>query len=133
MFKRLSFKHQNGQTMTEFAIVAPIVLLVLFAVIQFGLLFHNYVTLTDAVRAGGRQGAVSRHLTSGREDAVKDRVRDSAANLDQVKLEVDVATPAGWNQGDDVTVTATYPYEIDLLGFVVASGDLTSTATERIE
>jgi Flp pilus assembly protein TadG len=131
MFKNLSLKNQKGQTMVEFAIVVPIVLLILFAIIQFGILFHNYVTLTDAVRAGARQGAVSRHLSSGREAAVEDRVRDSAVNLDQGQLDVDVT--ATWNQGADVTVTATYPYDIDLLGFVISSGDLTSTATERVE
>jgi Flp pilus assembly protein TadG len=117
--------------MVEFAVIVPIVLLVIFAVIQFGILYHNYVTLTDAVRAGVRQGAVSRHLPSGREAAVEDRVRNSAVNLDQAQLDVDVT--ATWDQGADVTVTATYPYEIDLLGFVVASGDLESTATERVE
>jgi Flp pilus assembly protein TadG len=131
MFKNLSLRKQNGQTMVEFAIVAPIVLLILFAIIQFGILFHNYVTLTDAVRAGARQGAVSRHLPSGGEAAVEDRVRDSAVNLDQSELDVDVT--ATWTQGADVTVTATYPYDIDLLGFVISSGELTSTATERVE
>jgi Flp pilus assembly protein TadG len=133
MLKRLSLKNQNGQTMAEFAIIVPVLLLVVFAILQFGILFHNYLTLTDAVRAGGRQGAVSRHLASGQEAAVEDRVRDSAVNLDPAELKVFVDTPGGWNQGEDVTVKATYPYEIDLLGFTFAKGDLTSTATERIE
>ena len=38
-----------------------------------------------------------------------------------------------WVHGGDVTVQATYPYSISLLGVVVASGDLTSTTTERVE
>ena len=38
-----------------------------------------------------------------------------------------------WEHGEDVTVTATYPYEIDLLGLVVASGQLESSTTERVE
>jgi Flp pilus assembly protein TadG len=133
MLKRLSFKNQKGQTMAEFAIVVPVLLLVVFAIVQLGIVFHHYVTLTDATRAGVRQGAVSRHLASDPEDAVEDRVRDSAVNLDQDELDVDVTAPDGWEQGADVTVTATYPYDINLLGFVVASGDLTSTATERVE
>lgn len=119
--------------MTEFAIIIPILLLVIFAIIQFGILFHNYVTLTDAVRAGVRQGAVSRHLTSGREAAVENRVRGSAANLDQSKLHVNVVVNPGWDPDADVTVTATYPYEINILGLVVGSGDLSSSATERVE
>jgi hypothetical protein len=32
-----------------------------------------------------------------------------------------------------VTVEASYPYSINLLGIVVASGDLTSSTTERVE
>ncbi len=38
-----------------------------------------------------------------------------------------------WEHGETVTVEGTYPYEIDLLGFVVASGELHSETTERVE
>jgi hypothetical protein len=44
-----------------------------------------------------------------------------------------VSVSSTWEQGEDVSVTATYPYSISLLGFVVKSGDLTSTTTERVE
>lgn len=118
--------------MAEFALVLPLLALLLFGVIQFGLVFHNYVTLTDAVRAGSRQAAVGRHLDDPK-GAAEDRVRESAANLDQAKLDVDVTAPAVWEPGADVTVEATYPYSINLLGIVVASGDLTSKTTERVE
>jgi Flp pilus assembly protein TadG len=118
--------------MAEFALVLPLLALLLFGVIQFGLVFHNYVTLTDAVRAGSRQAAVGRHLDDP-EGAAEERVRESAANLDQAKLDVNVDPPAVWEPGADVTVEATYPYSINLLGIVVASGDLTSKTTERVE
>jgi Flp pilus assembly protein TadG len=122
----------RGQSMVEFVLVFPVLALLLFGVIQFGIVFHNYVTLTDAVRAGSRQAAVGRHL-SDPEGAAEERVRESAANLDQAKLEVDVDAPDVWMTGTDVTVEATYPYSINLLGIVVASGDLTSKTTERVE
>ncbi|MGH3006640.1 MAG: TadE/TadG family type IV pilus assembly protein [Gaiellaceae bacterium] len=118
--------------MVEFVLVFPVLALLLFGVIQFGIVFHNYVTLTDAVRAGSRQAAVGRHL-SDPEGAAEERVRESAANLDQAKLEVDVDAPDVWMTGTDVTVEAIYPYSINLLGIVVASGDLTSKTTERVE
>jgi Flp pilus assembly protein TadG len=118
--------------MTEFALVLPLIALLLFGVIQFGIVFHQYVTLTDAVRAGARQGAVGRHLPPATAAAAtEDRVRESAADLDQDDLSVTVSS--SWQQGTDVTVTATYPYDIKLLGFVVKSGDLSSTTTERVE
>ena len=60
--KRISLKNQDGQSVTEFALVLPILAFLLFAVIQFGIVFNNWVQLTDATRAGARKGAVSRHL-----------------------------------------------------------------------
>jgi hypothetical protein len=123
-------RNQQGQTVTEFALVLPILALVLFGVIQFGIVFHQYVTLTDAVRAGGRQGAVARDLPDP-SGIVEDRVRRSSVNLDQSKLDVEVEST--FLRGDDITVTATYPYSINLLGIIVKSGDLSATTTERVE
>jgi Flp pilus assembly protein TadG len=127
---RIRRRNERGQTLTEFALVLPLIAVLLFGVIQFGIVFHQYVTLTDAVRAGARQGAVGRHL-SDPEGSVEDRVRESAADLDQSELSVSVTST--WEQGEDVSVSATYPYDISLLGFVVKSGNLTSTTTERVE
>ena len=47
-------------------------------------------------------------------------------------LEIDVSATA-WEHGETVTVEGCYPYDIDVLGFVVASGDLCSETTERVE
>ena len=123
-------KRQEGQTLTEFAMVLPLLALLLFGIIQFGIVFHQYVTLTDSVRAGGRQGAVSRDLADP-EAAVIDRVRRSAADLDSSQL--DISVDSTWIHGEDVTVTATYPYDISLLGVVVKSGTLSASTTERVE
>ena len=128
--KRFSEKRQQGQTLTEFAMVLPLLALVLFGIIQFGIVFHHYVTLTDSVRAGGRQGAVSRDLSNPTARVV-DRVRRSAADLDPGKLGISVSST--FTQGDDVTVVATYPYDISLLGVVVKSGTLRASTTERVE
>jgi Flp pilus assembly protein TadG len=124
--------------MTEFALVVPLLLLVLMGIIQFGFVFHNYLTLTDAVRVGARQAAVSR----GHPDPVGTtvtRVERAAVNLDKRKLEVAV-TPfnpadgtATWVQGGDVTVKATYPWAVSLLGVVIMDGKLESQTIERVE
>jgi Flp pilus assembly protein TadG len=116
--------------MTEFALVLPILALLLFGVIQFGMAFNNYITLTDAVRAGARKGAVSRRL-SNPDAAVTTSVRDAATDLKSSDLQITVNST--WAQGSDVTVTATYPYSIHLLGVVVKSGRLHSSTTERVE
>ena len=128
--KRVTLRGEGGQTAVEFAIVVPILLLVVFAVVQFGMVFNNNVTLTDAVRAGARVGTVSR-LAPDPTAAVVTRVRAAAVNLHAADLDVSVAST--WVHGGDVTVTATYPYSISLLGLVVKSGRLHSTTIERVE
>jgi len=117
--------------MVEFALVIPILCVVLFAVIQFGALYNDYVTLTDATRVGARKAAVSRNEPNP-VGAVVAKVQSAAPGLDPAKLNITVSATA-WEHGGDVTVATSYPYEIDLLGFVVAAGDLESETTERVE
>ena len=128
--KRIQIKNERGQTMTEFALVLPVLALILFAVIQFGIVFNNYVQLTDATRAGARKAAVSRQTSDPSGTAVA-AVRSSAKDLKQSDLSVTVSST--WQPTADVSVTATYPYSISLLGMVVKSGRLSSTTTERVE
>jgi Flp pilus assembly protein TadG len=123
-------RNEQGQTMVEFTLVLPVLMVVLFGIIQFGITFKDYVALTDAVRAGARTAAVSRLSGTPTTDTVN-RVKDASGDLDTSKVNVTVTTT--WVHGDEVVVKATYPYSISLLGVVVASGNLSSTTTERIE
>jgi Flp pilus assembly protein TadG len=117
--------------MTEFAIVLPVLCLLLFGVIQFGILYNNYVTLTDAVRAGARKAAVNR-----RTDPVGTgcaQVRASAADLKgDLQCATTVSGPLD-RPGGDVRVEASYPYQVNLLGLVLKSGRLSTVYTERME
>jgi Flp pilus assembly protein TadG len=123
-------KNERGQTMVEFALVLPILALLLFGVIQFGIAFNNYITLTDAVRAGARKAAVSGDATDP-VGTTTTEVKNSAGGLDTSQLNVSVSST--WQTGSDVTVQATYPYSIHLLGLYDFSGQLTSKTTERVE
>jgi Flp pilus assembly protein TadG len=126
----IPIRSERGQTMTEFALVLPLLVLLLFGVIQFGIAFNNYITLTDAVRSGARKGTVARHMPDP-VGAVEQQVRAAGTDLDPDDLDITVTST--WEQGSDVTVSASYPYSISLLGLVVKSGELTSTTTERVE
>jgi Flp pilus assembly protein TadG len=135
MRRQLDIRSNNGQTIVEFALILPILCVLLFGVIQFGILFNNYVTLTDAVRAGARKAAVSRPLgASGAISAAQQAVRDAATDLDPSKLP-DATVTSSWDHGEPVTVCAKYPYAITiaLLGITAASGNLTSCTKERVE
>jgi Flp pilus assembly protein TadG len=128
--RKIDFNSEQGQSLTEFALCLPILALLLFAVIQFGIAFNNYVTLTDATRAGARKAAVGRQL-SNPAGACVTAIRTASTDLTQSNLSPSCTST--WQPGADVTVTATYPYRISLLGMVVKSGRLSSTTTERVE
>jgi Flp pilus assembly protein TadG len=135
----------RGQTAVEFAMVLPLLTVLLLAIVQLGIAFNHYVTLTDATRAAARRAIVLR-LAGGASNAAKTQEAKTAAlnaagSLDQSKLTVTVSCTSDptvdcsdWSTpGPDVTVTATYPYKIDLMGFVFKQGNITSTQKERIE
>jgi Flp pilus assembly protein TadG len=131
---RGTIKTEGGQAIVEFALVAPILFLILFGIVQFGIAFMNSIALTDAVREGARTAAVSR-TAADPVAATESAVVNAADDLDPNDVDVTV-TPAdssSWQAGGSVTVSATYPYSINLLGIVVASGELHSATTERLE
>jgi Flp pilus assembly protein TadG len=130
MENRAAIRSERGQTMTEFALVLPLLVLLLFGIIQFGVTFNQYVTLTDAVRAGARKAAVSRHEQDP-EGVTADQVRLAGTDLKPADLQITVES--SWEAGDEVEVSASYPYSIKVLGKTIKSGRMNSTTTERVE
>jgi hypothetical protein len=123
---------ESGQALVEFALVLPALMAILLGILQFGTVFKDYLTLTDAVREGARKAAVSRNRV-GNVDYVKAEVVKSGEDLKPEFDTSDVEVLSTWEPGEDVTVRAKHPYSIDVLGIVIKSGDLTSVAVERVE
>jgi Flp pilus assembly protein TadG len=125
-------RDEEGQGIVEFAFVLPLLLALVLGIVQFGIAFNNYLTITDATRVGARKAAVSRFLgDSGA--AARTATYSAAPGLDPARLVVDVTSTSWTTPGADVAVTATYPYSIDILGWVIRAGSLTSTTHERLE
>lgn len=120
--------------MTEFALIGPMLIVLVFGVIQFGIAFNNYMTLTDAARAAARKGAVSRELgSSAAESACETAGYNAGSNLDAPGTKFIVDCSSSWSAGTELTVTATYPYAIKLLDWAVYDGTLSTTMKERVE
>ena len=129
---------EGGQSLVEFALVLPIFLLVLFAIVDFGMAFHAWITVTNSAREGARLGAVR-----ASEDDIKLRVLDTTGMLDQTELLVSVTNAEG-NPGESVVVDVSYKYSLlsPLAGIVgaISAGSidignftLSSTADMRLE
>ena len=103
--RKIDFKSEQGQSLTEFALALPMLALLLFAVIQFGVAFNNYVTLTDATRAGARKAAVGRQSVSPVSDC-QAAIRGSAKDLTQSEpdpdLHLDLAAGSGRDRDCDL-------------------------------
>lgn len=95
-------KDQQGQTLTEFALTLPLLLLILFAIFQFGFLFYSYISIQQAAREGARIAAVGADDTR-----ITTRIQNASA-VDPAKLTIAI-TPATRISGDEVTVTVSIP------------------------
>ena len=125
-------RSERGQTFTEFALILPILMVLMLGIVQFGVAFNNYVTLTDAVRAGARKAAVSRHSGNPAADC-RAAVLAAGNNLDSAELGKNLSCTSSWAPGAELTVHADYPYDIKLLDWSVYSGRVSSTMKERVE
>lgn len=124
--KLRSLRSERGQALVEFAIAAPLLLVLVLGIAQFGIAFEHSIALADAVRAGARAAVVSG--PSGAAAAARQAIVDSAGDLDPAKVAVSVQST-----DSDVTVQGSYPYSISIFGLPVMSGNLSSTTKERFE
>jgi len=97
-------RNEKGQSLVEFALVVPLVILILMAIIEFGFMFNAYITISNASREGARLGALGSNDT-----AVVTRVVDTSVALDPSKISV-IITPANRSRGDMIRVQVNYNY-----------------------
>lgn len=57
-------KSMKGQTVLEFALLAPLFFLLVIAVLDFGRLFYVQMTLQNAIRQAGRYASTGQHLAN---------------------------------------------------------------------
>src|SRR5580700_7669955 len=89
-----------GGPAVEFALVLPMLLLLLIGMIEFGLTLNNYIMLTEAVRSGARQFAISRGGTTPYTDAVN-QIHGAAAGLNPSGVTITLSVNGGPNCTSD--------------------------------
>ena len=120
---------QRGQSLVEFALVLPILLILVFGIIDFSMGLRAYVTLTNATREGARFGALGNSAgayptdcTGTNSTSVIGRVCTTMNGLSLSGVQaVSVLYPAGKAPGNSVKVSADYRYN-----FISPLGDLVS-------
>lgn len=119
----------RGQSIVEFALVVPLLLLLLVGIIEFGRLWMTMNVLTGAAREGVRIAAV----TAPDEDRVINTVQNY---LISANLSGSTITVSGPNASSEVTVTVQLNYDTIFFGFIPglsSSFQLTRSATMHWE
>lgn len=117
----------------EFAVIAPLLFLILFGIIEFGILFFDKAMLTNASREGARTGIVFNHpnrITNAEIiQVVKDYCEAHLISFGPDSILSVSITRSGDSPGDSLAVNVTYPFQ-----FLIGSGiDLSAETVMRLE
>jgi Flp pilus assembly protein TadG len=131
---------ERGQGLLEFALMLPVVLVLLMVIIDFGFAMQQRSTLQHAVREGARYAALS--IDNG---FVCDRTVEQAQDIVE-EDDVDITysdidgNDVGTDAGDAVNVKAnytwTFPFADEMLGAFgvsVPAIDMSPTGSSRLE
>jgi Flp pilus assembly protein TadG len=140
-----SVRDQRGQSLLEFALIAPFVLFLLLALVDFGIAIDRRIVLDHAVREGARYASVGGQALSGTPAAKADVVSYTNAQGQAIPTSVDVCyrndngNSLHGDMGDEIQVTANYQYHF-VTGFWAAVGlpamppiVMNASATARVE
>ena len=145
------YGNQDGAATVELAIVFPLLILVIFGIIEFSLYLFNRQVITNAAREGARAGIVVR-VNRMSNQAIETVVQNFTENhlvtfgtdnqLDVAILPVDTNLSDGFDPANfrcvqfecDLSVGVTFPYEFLFLSTVgIGPTHIQSVSTMRME
>jgi Flp pilus assembly protein TadG len=137
-------REEDGSALVEFTLLLPLLLLILFGVLDFGRAINYWIDESQLANVGARYAAVNRNPGSGstlqesiRNQADTAELRDGGTSSVPSAAQVCIDFPNGsTNVGDPVETTVSVSYNwMPFLGdqFDVATTTMTSSATMRLE
>ncbi|CAM3951916.1 TadE family protein [Cohnella lubricantis] len=124
-------KEQKGQSLVEFALVLPLLLLLICGIVDAGRLLFAYASLNMTVQESVRLGGLGKG-DSAIVSYAKSHVRVGDASDLQVKI---TPTESARKSGQDVSVTLTYslPLIMPLISEIMPTPVLSASSTIRVE
>lgn len=128
MLPRLCKKVNNekGASAVEFAIILPVLVLILFGIFEFGRAYRDYLAITHAAREGARLAAVGNYS----EAEVRERAYPVSPSTVSIAYLSSGGTP---RHGDPVEVTVGYDAPLNIPFIPITTIHLISKARMRVE
>jgi hypothetical protein len=117
---------RKGVAAIEFAILAPVLLMLLIGIVEVGRMFWIQHNLEVATKEGARYAAMNKEAA---EDAVRSAVVGEMNNIDSSPLIVTLATQQLTSSGKTTTLSVVESsYEFSFLSGLIPGGNITLTA-----
>lgn len=104
--KRMRLTHPKGQNFVEFALIAPILFLLIFIIIDLGRITYSYTAVHNMAREGARYGIINPVNTV----EIQDKARTYAVGLD-TDASVLRIIPLYNALNETITVTVQYDFK----------------------
>ncbi len=134
MFKiKKIFKSEKGQSLVEFALILPILLLLVFGIVEFGRAFNTYLIVSNASREGARYAVV------GAENGeIIDAIEAKTSTLGSVDIFISPEDKSARTNGEDVDIKVSYSLSLitPIVGPLISednSLNIESITTMRME
>ncbi|GAG87423.1 unnamed protein product [marine sediment metagenome] len=135
-------KNEKGASAVEFALILPILIMLVFGIFQFGIAYNNYITITHAAREGARRAAVDldpddpsplKQFIINRAKPTVTLTEDDITIGTLTEDDIIIDFPEDLKIGDPVVVIITYDITIEIPFVGSWSIPLTSKAVMRLE
>jgi len=109
-----SLKNEKGQSLVEFAILLPVLLLLIMGILEFGLMLNSYLTINNSAREGARLGVVVGSKL-GSDTEISDLIKKISPNLNREDLTINIMPSlAGRKSGGTISVEVKYNYKLTI-------------------
>jgi len=119
--------NDRGQSLLEFALLLPVLLLILAGVLDLGRLFFSHVAVTDAAAEGVAYAAIHPNDSAG----IIERARTSSGGLIEIEEDMVEIDCPNVSPGEPITVTVRYTFTLatPFVSAIVNDGELVLRGT----
>jgi Flp pilus assembly protein TadG len=104
---------ERGSAVVEFALVMPVLLVVMLGMVQVGLMVRDQVIVTQAARAGAREASVTESA-----EQVRVAVVSSASGIDPARVGVTVSPAAALGTSRSVHIVYDMPISVPFIDWL---------------